>query len=286
VLPEPRRAPAGSGDEDSWGWLVTFSDLVLQLFGFAVIAAIGATAARVATSAPPPLAIAPTAAVAASAAPPETAPATPEVQTAPATRVVHQVAALPPPVDPATTDDDALPAASPDEDRLPAAPDRASPTGRAPVPQDQELLAIGRYLEQLTGRDRSLAATVATRSGEVVVEIGAVDGFRPGSAEPVAAMKPLLTELRALVAAAPGLYVEISGHTDDVPIRTAQFPSNLELSLARASRIAHDLAAGDAALRGRISAAGHGEQRPIASNAGADGRARNRRVEIRLARRG
>jgi chemotaxis protein MotB len=97
-------------------------------------------------------------------------------------------------------------------------------------------------------------------------------------------MRPLLAEVRSLVTASAKLHVEISGHTDDVPIRTAQFPSNLELSLARASRIAQELVGGDAALRTRISAAGYGEQRPIASNTDAEGRARNRRVEIHLTR--
>jgi chemotaxis protein MotB len=96
-------------------------------------------------------------------------------------------------------------------------------------------------------------------------------------------MRPLLAELRTIVAASPDLQVEITGHTDDVAIRTALFPSNLELSLARASHVAHELVASDGALWSRVSAAGYGEQRPIASNADASGRARNRRVEIRLA---
>jgi chemotaxis protein MotB len=117
-----------------------------------------------------------------------------------------------------------------------------------------------------------------------VVEIGAMNGFRPGSAEPLPAMRPLLAEVRSLIVASPQLHVEIAGHTDDVPIRNAQFPSNLELSLARASHIARELTGGDPALRARVSAAGYGEQRPVASNADADGRARNRRVEIHLTR--
>lgn len=291
MQPEARPAPAGSGDDENWGWLITFSDLVLQLFGFAVLAALGGAAAHVASSASPPSAIAAVApaAVAESVVEENSEPRR-TAATRPAAPEVHQVVAAAAPVDPATIDDDALPARSRDEDRVPAAaavaPAPAAPVAAQPAPQDAELQAIGRYLEQLAARDRSLAAKVATRKGEVVVEIGAMNGFRPGSADPVAAMKPLLVEVSSLVAASPKLHVEISGHTDDKPIRTAQFPSNLELSLARASRIAQELIGGDPALRTRISAAGYGEQRPIASNADPDGRARNRRVEIRLTREG
>jgi chemotaxis protein MotB len=78
------------------------------------------------------------------------------------------------------------------------------------------------------------------------------------------------------------LAVEVAGHTDDVPVHGGVFHSNLDLSLARAARVAHELAADDTRLATRIFAAGYGAQRPVASNADADGRARNRRVEIRL----
>lgn len=282
--------PAESGDDENWGWLITFSDLVLQLFGFAVLAALGGAAAHVASSVTPSAAIAAPAPAAALAM----VQAHDETPRTPATKAVapevHHVVASAEPVDPATIDGDALPERPVEDDRLPAAPYAAAPATQAvatrPAPQDAELQALGRYLEQLAARDRSLAAKVATRGGAVVVEIGAMNGFLPGSADPMPAMKPLLSEVRSLVAASPQLHVEISGHTDDKPIRTAQYPSNLELSLARASRIAQELIGGDPSLRTRISAAGYGEQRPIASNADPDGRARNRRVEIRLTRAG
>ena len=288
MLPEPGPAPAGTGEDENWGWLITFSDLVLQLFGFVVLAALGGAAAHVASSVSPKAAIAapaPAAAVAMVEERDEAPRAIPARAIAPE---VHQVAAAAEPVDPATIDGDALPARPAEDDRLPGATHATSPAPQAvaarPVPQDAELEALGRYLEQLAARDRSLAAKVATREGAVVVEIGAMNGFLPGSADPMPAMKPLLSEVRSLVAASPQLHVEISGHTDDKPIRTVQYPSNLELSLARASRIAQELIGGDPALRTRISAAGYGEQRPIASNGDPDGRARNRRVEIRLTR--
>jgi chemotaxis protein MotB len=148
------------------------------------------------------------------------------------------------------------------------------------------MAALRGYVEHLVALQADLAATVTTDGDDVVVKIGEVAGFAPGSADPSRAMRPLLAELRSIVAASPDLRVEVSGHTDDVPIETPLFPSNLELSLARASHVAHELVAGDKELATRVSAAGYGEQRPIASNGDAAGRARNRRVEIRLARAG
>lgn len=78
-----------------------------------------------------------------------------------------------------------------------------------------------------------------------------------------------------------GRPVRIEGHTDTVPINTVQFPSNWELSAARAIAVARHLV-----TRGlppeRVIAAGHGEHKPIADNATAAGRELNRRVEIFL----
>jgi len=75
-------------------------------------------------------------------------------------------------------------------------------------------------------------------------------------------------------------HIRIEGHTDSVPIRTARFPSNWELSTARATSIVHYLLTHHQFKPTRLSAAGYGEFRPIASNNSAEGRAQNRRVDI------
>jgi len=287
VLPEPHGAPAATSDEDNWSWLVTFSDLVLQLFGFAIIAALGGAAAHGAA--------APTALEAAVLAPAsESKPSAPAGATieaaAVAVRVSEPVAEPEPDADVAPQaargGADAVPAYVP----LPSAPaasvDPATQSAPAAPARDMRMAALGGYVEHLVALQADLAATVTTRDDDVVVKIGDVAGFAPGSADPSRAMRPLLAELRSIVAASPDLRVEVSGHTDDVPIKTPLFPSNLELSLARASHVAHELVADDKELAARVSAAGYGEQRPIASNGDAAGRARNRRVEIRLTRAG
>lgn len=75
--------------------------------------------------------------------------------------------------------------------------------------------------------------------------------------------------------------VIVTGHTDDVPIRTMRFPSNFELSIARAEAVARALAR-ELEDPGRLSADGLADASPIADNGSAQGRAQNRRVEIEL----
>lgn len=73
--------------------------------------------------------------------------------------------------------------------------------------------------------------------------------------------------------------ISVEGHTDDVPIATEQFPSNWELSSARAASVLRFLA-GQGIDTERMRAVGYAETRPVATNDTAEGRAQNRRVEI------
>jgi chemotaxis protein MotB len=73
--------------------------------------------------------------------------------------------------------------------------------------------------------------------------------------------------------------VRIEGHTDDTPIRTVRYSSNWELSTARASAVVARFIDQRVDPR-RLSAAGYGEFHPRTSNATADGRASNRRVDV------
>jgi len=73
--------------------------------------------------------------------------------------------------------------------------------------------------------------------------------------------------------------VRIEGHTDNTPIHTAQFPSNWELSTARATHVLQFLIEAKIPPE-RMSAVGYGEYRPVASNNDAESRATNRRVDV------
>jgi chemotaxis protein MotB len=77
--------------------------------------------------------------------------------------------------------------------------------------------------------------------------------------------------------------ISVEGNTDNVPIHSAQFPSNWELSTARASTVVRFLISHGVGAS-RLTASGNAEQHPFDSNATAIGRARNRRVEIVLRR--
>lgn len=77
--------------------------------------------------------------------------------------------------------------------------------------------------------------------------------------------------------------IEVHGHTDNIPISTAQFPSNWELSAARAGSVIRYLVSQGLAAE-RLAAGGYADTRPVADNATREGRSRNRRVEIVILR--
>jgi chemotaxis protein MotB len=107
--------------------------------------------------------------------------------------------------------------------------------------------------------------------------------FPSGSATLIAQAQPLLGEIAALVNIDSTHPVAVEGNTDNVPIHGGAFPSNWELSTARASMVVRFLI-GHGVFARRLSASGYADLRPIASNEKAAGRARNRRVEIVLQR--
>lgn len=107
--------------------------------------------------------------------------------------------------------------------------------------------------------------------------------FDSGSATLKPEAAPLLAKIAALVNVDASHPISVGGHTDDVPIATGQFPSNWELSAARAAGVARFLT-GHGVAATRLEATGVADQRPIATNTTAEGRSRNRRVEIALLR--
>ena len=74
--------------------------------------------------------------------------------------------------------------------------------------------------------------------------------------------------------------IRLEGHTDNTPIRSSRFPSNWELSSARAIEVMQFLARYPSLNESRMSVAGYGEHRPIGQNTTGEGRSTNRRVDI------
>ncbi|MBH8580930.1 OmpA/MotB family protein [Bisbaumannia pacifica] len=104
--------------------------------------------------------------------------------------------------------------------------------------------------------------------------------FSSGDATLTGPGRELLSGLIPTLESFPGR-LSVEGHSDNVPIATARFPSNWELSTARASAVLRDLERQGIDAT-RMRAIGYADTRPLADNASAEGRAANRRVEILL----
>ena len=102
--------------------------------------------------------------------------------------------------------------------------------------------------------------------------------FEPGSANVRKSAKTLLANV-VKVMNKYNFYLTVEGHSDNQPIRTERFPSNWELSAARASSVLRSLVSMGVPPR-RVSAVGYASNYPIASNSNEDGRNKNRRVEF------
>ena len=112
----------------------------------------------------------------------------------------------------------------------------------------------------------------------VEVEIKTDILFPSGSAQIEAAAVPILQRLAGILSERP-YPIRIEGHTDNRPIKTVQFPSNWELSAARAARIVRLFEERGIAPT-RMVVAGLGEYQPLAGNESVEGRNRNRRVAL------
>lgn len=126
-------------------------------------------------------------------------------------------------------------------------------------------------------RDR---VEVSTHGGGVNLEISDSILFMPASAALTSSGIALLEGLAgALKGHAYPLSIE--GHTDNIPINTARFPSNWELSTARAAIVARHLVKRSISPQ-RVRAIGYADTRPRADNLTPEGRSRNRRVSLVL----
>jgi chemotaxis protein MotB len=118
-----------------------------------------------------------------------------------------------------------------------------------------------------------------TEHGDIIITIPDQLLFKSGEA---AIRQDALPFLKGLAAAMLelGRHVRVEGHTDNVPIRTAQFPSNWELSSVRAVIVVRVLSELYGVPAGHLTAVGHADTRPVTANLSPDQRAKNRRVEI------
>jgi chemotaxis protein MotB len=150
----------------------------------------------------------------------------------------------------------------------------------APARVKDDLNNIRRQLEQ-TLSNQIAHHTVSIQMGRdgLVISLREAGFFSSGSAIPKPESLGTLRQIAAALGRTP-YSLRIEGHTDNIPIHTAEFDSNWELSSARATRIARLFLGLKALPPARISAAGYAEFHPVASNDTAEGRANNRRVDL------
>ncbi len=117
----------------------------------------------------------------------------------------------------------------------------------------------------------------------ITIAVSDVLLFSSGSADVRADFKAIGDRIAAALNKEPGP-IDVVGHTDNVKLRaTSKFKSNFDLSVKRAEAVAKIIAA-QLAKADRMNVSGKGEDDPAASNDTAEGRAKNRRVEISIPR--
>ncbi|WP_437715345.1 OmpA family protein [Sorangium sp. So ce448] len=142
-------------------------------------------------------------------------------------------------------------------------------------------------VERLKGAAFAGKVRVGLRAGQLVIEVPSDALFAAGKTEIQREGRAVLAEIAAVLRTMPEHRFQVAGHTDDggdaksKKVKGARFPSSWELSSARAVAVVQALIA-EGMAPGSLSAAGYGEFAPAATNVTAEGRAKNRRIEIGL----
>ncbi len=161
---------------------------------------------------------------------------------------------------------------------------------RAVVTEPETAAVAGRWkalqaeMEQyVDGLGLSSGVGVASTHSGLNISLRDTFPFASGKADLLPAGLRILKKVAALAARHSDLHLEVTGHTDNIPIATSEFPSNWELSTARSSRVARYLIECGVGAS-RLTVQGYGSFHPLRPNNSPGNRAVNRRVEIRLYR--
>jgi len=130
-------------------------------------------------------------------------------------------------------------------------------------------------------KDKGLQKQVALATDErgLVVHVMDTGFFELGKSNLTAEAQSMLDQLAPHLLRIPN-HIRVEGHTDNAPIKTAFYPSNWELSAARATSVVRYLVEKHDISPLRISATGYGEFRPIAPNDSLTNKAKNRRIDL------
>ncbi|MEX2376016.1 MAG: OmpA family protein [Dehalococcoidia bacterium] len=147
---------------------------------------------------------------------------------------------------------------------------------------DFDLERIQRTIEELSAQAGVTGQIMVTRDlDRITIRLADNLLFPSASADIRPDARPLLQIVAEAVNQADN-EIRVEGHTDNIPLATDRYPSNWELSSARATAVLRVLTEDLGVEAGRTFAAGYGEHRPIASNLTGEGRALNRRADIVL----
>jgi chemotaxis protein MotB len=133
--------------------------------------------------------------------------------------------------------------------------------------------------EALQNHAESGGITISNNARGVTIHIAEGLLFESGSADLKPSSAAALDTIAGVLARFPN-DVRVEGHTDNVPISTAAFPSNWHLSVARALNTAYYLVQKHGLNQERVGVVGYSEFHPLVANTSVENRARNRRVDI------
>ncbi|MDB4969516.1 MAG: OmpA/MotB domain protein [Myxococcales bacterium] len=155
--------------------------------------------------------------------------------------------------------------------------------------KDEELSKLkGTYdqlQDKLKGELKSGDVRLTEAGGKLRVDLVDKVLFNSGEAQVSKRGESVLMKLGTILAGIQDKQIFVSGHTDNTPVgekKLSQFPTNWELSVARATNVVRFMQDKAQVPGERLTASGYGEFHPVASNKSASGRARNRRIEILL----
>lgn len=170
-----------------------------------------------------------------------------------------------------------------DRDAAEGAGDAAGNPDARRVLTMQEMMPVKARVEQRLGpliQGDKISLSLMPRG--LIISLRESGFFPPGQATFLPGAADLLSEVGAVIAELPNQPVRMEGHTDNAPIQTTRFPSNWELSTARAIAVLDLMVHTYDIDPRRVSVAGYADRRPIADNSTPEGRAKNRRVDVAI----
>lgn len=173
------------------------------------------------------------------------------------------------------------------KDVMPPADPNVLPGGFSVLPESAQMMQMQELVEKKiikeNGKDAMKDVTTTVNERGLVISLASSAFFESGDATLRPETIGVLKSVAALLNAA-GKNIMIEGHTDNTPIHTAMYPSNWELSTARATSVVKWLITTYHLPPDRLSAAGYGEYHPLVANTTPENRTKNRRVDIVILR--